>query len=467
MHEQLLTAARPGRRPVSGHDDPAGELRVFAVQLRIDVTATVDLATWRAHLRRAMDELVVPHLVEGRPALVVFPESVGLPALALGARGASFRERAAAPVPPPSELPASLLEAMGELAAAYQPQIMACLQLFGEIDPRALLPLAATDTSVRAVSLVFSEIARDYGVYVVAGNAQPRYRESRERAEVATFGDPESNDGVAFVPVEPRVANATFLWAPHEVDPEAPSGERNLLFRNEKIPLTDMEHELLALAEGPDTGDAARRNAGWVEVEGFRVGFATSLPAFAYGYPFGDRPADLDPFADLRVSYAAAQDALGVDVMIQADANPGPWAAPVASGAWQPLEWMGSTWRAVADPTVRFTYNVTPMMTGNLLDLMFDGQSSITSREHRGVPTRFVGDQAPGPLDPAEYAVYAGDKAEFLAVAPWVVPDGDRDELMAVTAALAPGSGSPIENGYVETAIYADLRRSTTPRVTS
>jgi hypothetical protein len=50
---------------------------------------------------------------------------------------------------------------------------------------------------------------------------------------------------------------------------------------------------------------------------------ATSLPAFQYGYPFGQRPDDFEPCADLRVSYAACQDALGVDVMNQADANPG------------------------------------------------------------------------------------------------------------------------------------------------
>jgi hypothetical protein len=106
-------------------------------------------------------------------------------------------------------------------------------------------------------------------------------------------------------------------------------------------------------------------------VAGFRLGFATSLPAFQYGYPFGQRPAGPDACADLTVSYGPCQDQLGVDVMIQADATPGKWATllPVnacvnrqersLSGGWQPLEWMGSTWRAVADPTVRFRYTVT------------------------------------------------------------------------------------------------------------
>ncbi|MET0813420.1 MAG: hypothetical protein ABWY03_10215, partial [Microbacterium sp.] len=119
--------------------------------------------------------------------------------------------------------------------------------------------------------------------------------------------------------------------------------------------------------------------------------------------------------------------------------------------------WMGSTWRAVADPTVSFRYNVTPMMTGNLLDLMFDGQSSITARSASAAPGHFVGNAAAGPQDPDEYGIYAGAKPEFLAISEWVSPDAPRDELVAVTAALAPGSGSEIEGQFVETAIYADL----------
>ena len=249
--------------------------------------------------------------------------------------------------------------------------------------------LAGTDTAARAFSQTFSDIARDYGVWVVAGNYQTPYRETIDPGEVAAFGIPD--DIVAYVATTPAVTNATFLWGPDEVAPDAPAGERNLLFRNEKVPLTDMELGLLGLAEGPVDGDDGRANAGWADVAGFRVGFATSLPAFAYGYPFGERPEGFDPLADVRASYAAAQDALGVDVMIQADANPGPWAAYTdpaqgGTGAWQPLEWMGSTWRAVADPTVSFAYNVTPMMTGNLLDLMFDGQSSITARGGAAAP---------------------------------------------------------------------------------
>ena len=453
----------PTRVPASGFDDPDADLRVFAIQYRLDLAHAESIAAYCDAMRALMDELVAPHLIPDRPTLVVFPEAVGLPVIATGNRGTSFRLLAQQPAVPAADgVPAALLAGMRLLSEASADRVGAYGALFGSdaIDPRTAVHLAGTDTAARGFSQTFSDIARDYGVWVVAGNYQPPYRESRHPAEVAAFGVP--GDDVAFVATTPRVTNATYLWGPHDVDSTAPAGERNLLMRNEKIPLTDMELDLLGLAEGPADGEAARANAGWVDVAGFRVGLATSLPAFAYGYPFGEHPSPGDPFADLRSTYAAAQNALGVDVMVQADANPGPWAAPVESGAWQPLEWMGSTWRAVADPTVAFRYNVTPMMTGNLLDLPFDGQSSITARLGSGVPAQppahYVGNARTWPADPPEYAVYAGDKTGFLALAPWVVPDAPRSELMATTAALLRGSGSDVENRYVQTAIYADLR---------
>lgn len=454
---QLIESARTGRQPVSGHDDPEGDLRVFAVQYRIDLAHAESIETYRDAMRALMDELVVPHLVPDRPTLVVYPEAVGLPTLGIGERGASLRALAEQSVERPvDEVPLALLMGMGALTKASQDRIDAYVERFGEFDERTAIYLAATDTAARAFSQTFSDIASDYGVWAVAGNYQTPYAATHDPTEIATFATP--GDDVAYVATTSTVTNATYLWGPDEVNPEAPLGERNLLARNDKVPLTEMELDLMGLSEGPVESGAGLANAGWTDVAGFRVGFATSLPAFTYGYPFGERPDGFDPLADLRATYAAAQDALDVDVMIQADANAGAWASPVANGAWQPLEWMGSVWRAVADPTVRFRYNITPMMTGNLLDLPFDGQSSITARGHVGAGMAFVGNAQPGPDDPPTYDAYAGDKAEFMAVSPWLVPDGSRDDLMALNAALSPGSGSVIENGYVETAIYADLR---------
>jgi len=134
-------------------------------------------------------------------------------------------------------------------------------------------------------------------------------------------------------------------------------------------------------------------------------------------------------------------DAQGVDVMVQAEANPGRWAGEGGAGQWQPQEWMGSAYRSVADPTLHVRYAVNPFMVGNLLDLPFDGQSAITARTS---PRR---------------GAYIGmpSRPHFLALAPWV-GSGSRAQLEAESARLAPGSGDPHENDYLETAVYADLR---------
>ena len=89
-------------------------------------------------------------------------------------------------------------------------------------------------------------------------------------------------------------------------------------------------------------------------------------------------------------------DALGANLVIQDEANPGRWTGADGNGIeqWQPLSWMGSTYRAVSDPSVHFDYNVTAMMVGNLADLPFDGQSAITQRGLGGRGCHYVGNGA-------------------------------------------------------------------------
>lgn len=457
-----LTAA--GTPPV-GHPDDRGTLRVVGIQYKLDISHVTSYSAYRNAMRCLMERYVVPAEKPGVPTLVVFPEDIGLETIAIGQRGEAARAQAhsALRAPAGDTGTAGIGTALLGLNAAYAPQVAAYQLRFGGVDPRKEVLLAATDTFARAFSQTFSDIARDYGVYIVAANNQAPYRETHNPAEVALFGDPTVKGDVAYVATKNFVANTTFLWGPTDTRPSAPDGERNLLFSNEKVPLTDMEKNILGLDEGPATGPAAIANAAGYVVAGWRLGFATSLPAFTYGYDFGDRPAGFDPCADVRDTYAACMDAQGVQVVIQAEANPGRWAGAGGESDWQPLEWMGSTWRAVADPTVHFQYNVNPMMTGSLLDMTFDGQSSISERQpagsavHNGVGANYVGAGAAGPSDPARMSVYAGPKPEFLALTPWVAADAARTSLQATGAKLAAGSGDARENDYLESAVWADL----------
>ncbi len=223
---------------------------------------------------------------------------------------------------------------------------------------------------------------------------------------------------------------------------------------NRKVPLTPLE-QALGFAAGPTRGRRARANLHPFPIPGTkaRLGFATSLPAFAYGKPRPGHACD-----DVALTYMRCLNRLGANVVIQADANDGQWTGPDGSDSaerWQPLAWMGSAWRAVSDRTVGFAYAVNPMMVGNLSDTPFDGQSAILERGRRGRGCHYVGDAAfvPGEDDPALRG-YAGAKPQFLALAPWVVPDGPRAGLRSVGAALAAGAGP---HRYVQTALIADL----------
>jgi glycerophosphoryl diester phosphodiesterase len=457
---ETCAALRPSRwAPTTSAPDARGDLRVVGLQYKQEIENVVSYEAFRTAMRCLVEDHVVP-LMDGRPVLAVFPEDVGLMTLAIGTRGRAIRQQSPTPLraPAPDVAPLGAAGALALANAGYAPQVAAYQALLGPVDPRKQVLLAATDTFVRAFSTTFSDIARDYGIYVVAGNNQARYRATTDPAEAAVFADPDlPMPAEAYVATSQRVANTAYVWGPHDVDAAAPRGERNLLHRNEKVPLTQVELDLLALDAGPATGQAAIDNVTGPVIAGHRIGIATSLPAFVYGYPFGQRPAEFEPCADLSRTYMACMDAQGVDLVVQDEANPGPWAA-YTPGGWQPLEWMSSTWRAVADPTVGFRYNIAPHLVGNLLDLPFDGQSAITARAAQQPLRSYVGNTAPlDPRDDPEYRVYAGGKRHFLALAPWVVPDGPRPDLQQVSARLAPGSGDPLENDYLQTAVHADL----------
>jgi len=314
-----------------------------------------------------------------------------------------------------------------------------------------------TDTFGRGWMQVFSDMARRYGVYILGSNNQAPFRESVDPSEIDIFRDPDlPRPKSVYVANGPEVYNEAFLWAPYQARVEGPQPLRNVVQQNKKVPLTDIEN-VLQITNGPSTGADAVENLRPFRLPGTdaRLGFATSLPAFIYGDP----PAGTDPCSDTSKYYMRCLDRLGTNVVMQDEANPGPWVS--AAPFWQPLDWMRSTWRAVSDPTVSFSYNVTPHLVGQLGDLVFDGQTAITQRGLRGRGCNYVGNSRfmpnPPDNDPASLAPYAGPKREFLALVPWVTPDAPRAALRATQAKLAPGSGDRLENDYLETAIAADL----------
>jgi hypothetical protein len=451
------------------------------MQFKQDVRNVVTYAAFRTKIECMVREWVVPSLARDRPNVVAFTEDVGLATIAIGSRGRAAREVFADPSRAPScasqGAPCGALGALGAVKAAYGRETAAYQTKFPQLDPVSGAFVTATDTFARGFMQTFSDIAKRYGVYILGSNNQAPFRESTDPQEIAAFADPDlpARPASVFVATAPQVYNEVFMWGPRDVRRAGPAPLRNVVAQNKKVPLTSIEQQL-QLTPGPATGPDAIENVEPYALPGTeaRISFATSLPAFVFGPPVAD------PCADVSRNYMRCLDKLGVNLVIQDEANPGEWASYTAPdspdrGAWQTLSWMTSTWRHVSDPTVGFAYNVTPHMVGNLADLPFDGQTAITQRGLRDGPgCHYVGSSrhVPG-KDPGRFAIggedlavppFAGPKPEFLALVPWVVPDGPRERLMATADALSPDGGGKLENDYLETAAIADLPFPPDPR---
>ena len=480
---ETCRAARASRTlpPVKALDPRPGAPRVHAVQFKQDVRHVLTYERFRTKIECTIRELVLPNLASGRPNVVALNEDIGLLTIATGTRGRAAREIFADPERSPScqssaGAPCGAFGALAAVKASYAKENAAYQARFPTIDPVSASFVAATDTFARGWMQTFSDMARRYGVYILGSNNQSLFRESFDPAEIAAFADPDlpQPPTSVFVATSAPVYNEVFTWGPHDVRRFGPRPMRNVVARNKKVPVTPIE-ELLEITPGPSTGPDAIENVEPYEIPGTqaRMSFATSLPAFVYGSP----PPGTDPCTDVARFYMRCLDRLGANLVMQDEANPGEWASYTAkdspdAGAWQTMSWMTSTWRAVADPDVRFDYNVTPHLVGNLADLPFDGQTAITQRGlgAGGAPRtgcHYVGSGRflPG-TDPQRFFIggetlsvppFAGPKREFLALVPWVAADGARPDLERTADALSPEGDGPLENDYLETAIVADL----------
>ena len=444
----------PGR-PALAADSKPHALRVFAIQFLQQPALMATAADYARAIDCAIRTEVVPYLAHGRPNLVVFDEDVGLETLAIGPRAAAARALLTHGVPACAGklFPCATLATLTALDGGYGRALTYLDKRFPSLSGqlgRAFV--AATDTFARVFMGTMASEAERYRIYVVASNTQAPFALTRNPAAVQALRDPATPGVKAiYAPTAGVAYDQTFLWGPQAIHRQDPPPLANLLAVNRKVPLTSFE-QALGFAPGPSTGPAATANLRPFTIPGTKakLGFATSLPAFEYGTVTPGRAC-----ADVARTYMHCLDHLGANVLIQADANDGQWTGADGNEQWQPLSWMASAYRAVSDPSVRFDYAVNPMLVGNLADTPFDGQSAILERGRRGAGCHYIGDTSfvPG-QDQSMYKSYAGSKPQFLALAPWVVPDGPRPALRKVGDDLAAGSGG---YHYVQTAVIADL----------
>jgi hypothetical protein len=455
-------AAHRSKPPIVTYDPRPGAPRIFAMQYKQEARNVVSYASFRTKIECMLRRYVLPRLAKGRPNVVVFNEDIGLATFATGSRGAVARDFFARPNGPSCERegqPCGVLGALASLTAAYAKPLAAYHKRFPTLGGLSQGFVAGTDTMARSFMGTFSALARKYRLYMIGSGDLPPFKQSRNPSDLATFSDPDLHPrpSSVYVATSQHVYNEVLMWGPRAVRRTGPDVLRNVVASNLKVPLTSLENAI-GFTPGPAHGSAAIANLRPYHLPGTRasIGFATSLPAFTWGTP----PAGVDPCSDTSLYYMRCLNKLGANLVIQDEANPGRWTGPDGNGIekWQPLSWMDSTYRTVSDHSVRFAYNVTPMMVGNLADLVFDGQSAITQRGLRGPGCHYIGNSAFVPGEDQEvFRPFAGRQPEFLAIAPWVVADAPRQTLRAVGSELAPSSGSGLEDDYLETAIVADL----------
>jgi hypothetical protein len=439
-------------RPAVAADPRPHALRVFAIQFEQHPAQIATAADYRHAIDCALRTEVLPHLAPDRPNVVVFDEDIGLETIAVGPRGAAARARLRRGDGCSGDL-CLTLATLADINTGYgraltylQPRYPPLGRQLG----RGFV--AATDTFVRVFMTTMAGEARRHHLYVVASNTQAPFALTRNPAAVAALRDPATPDVTSvYAPTAGTAYDQTFMWGPRDIHRHDPPALANLIADNRKVPLTSFE-QALGFSPGPSGGAPARRNLEPVALPGTgaRLGIATSLPAFEYGTATRAHACD-----DVARTYMRCLDRLGANVVIQADANDGAWTGSDGSDSlehWQPLSWMGSAYRAVTDPGVHFAYAVNPFMVGNLADTPFDGQSAILQRGLRGRGCHYAGDArfVSGDDDPVNRA-YAGNKPQYLAVAPWVVPDAGRGTLRAAGDALLRS------DRYVQTALVADL----------
>ncbi len=261
------------------------------MQFKQDLANALSYQSFRTKVECMIRQVVVPRLARDRPNVVAFNEDIGLMTIAIGARGALARTIFGQPGGLSCEsqgLPCATLSALAAITAAYAPQVVAYHLRFPSLATVSQAFVAATDTIVRAFVQTFSDMARRYGVYIVASGDLPNFTESSNPADVAAFADPELKPAPSsvYVATSPDVHNRAYIWAPSDVRSDGPAPLRNVVATNDKVPLTPIEQELQFVA-GPRSGPAAVANLRPYPLPGSaaRIAIATSLPAFVYGNP--------------------------------------------------------------------------------------------------------------------------------------------------------------------------------------
>lgn len=391
--------------------------RVFGVGTKITLDAYASESSFENNMDCYMQALS-PYLSKSVPNIVVFPEHVGLPLVFSGARGAGAREAQ------------TVMSAMVDLLGSYMTGVTYYNNKYPDLksEPARYIFLAATDAMWRPFYDTFSTLSKKYHTYIIAcTDVCDQITTSTDPRDIQLFGEPGQTN--VYLPANSNVYNTAFVFAP----------DGSIIGSVKKVNLVPEEYNLLNLTAG------TLQDVKTISIPGtpVKLGIAISLDAF------------VPSFLNWLVK-------LGANVLIQPDANDGLWANDPNN--WQPDGWLSSTMGSIQPVYPTLVYDVNPMMTGNLFDVVFDGQSAITGRNDPRV-SRTINYIGNDPLTSSAYSSMYPDGG-FLVLGPWVMADpGITDTSLSLTQRrniLAQEGASLTQTGshadqYISTIVWADI----------
>ena len=512
-----------------------GQVRVFAMHHKQDIAEDTSYATIRASLDCELATRVDPYRAADHPNLVVYNELNGLAYGTEGSRGFAVRNAAPGATFLDQVTGIAGAAAIGGVVPSYHAPFVYYSSKFGVPSGQAAIVgqffTSITDTLVRATVENLSALAKRHGVYIVFGTplvvnegpactgqytgwaACPGWHRSTNPVDIAALQDPDlAPASYVYVADTNNVDNVEMFFAP----------DGSLYDMQPKVNLTGIEITSLGWhqANASTIHSIGLYGADATRFPAIRMGVGISLDAFETA--IGSNPCPPEAPAGTTPNpypqFMQCLDSKGVNLFIQPEFNDGnkdcvSWTdftedcgSTQPRPNWQPLSWMRSAWFAVQGrgPTgafvfPHFQYAVNPFMVGNLFDITGDGQTAIFARDDpRAAPGWYSGDQSSAlysgagvgvytdrPDDP-RYARFEGPQPGFLALTPWVIPEGaaaaayrckpatrtsacptgalpagDPGSLQSCEKGLAPGSGvttgACAENQYRSTVLVADL----------
>lgn len=261
--------------------------------------------------------------------------------------------------------------------ARKQSTLLGAALLFTKLtEPRAVIHRMASH-AWKPFIRTFSHLARKYDVPIMTTTLVPAF-------------DPQTLD---VSESDLSVTNTTLLF----------DTQGRIVYRWDKVNLVPSE-------QGFEITSGALESVGSCDYAGYRFGIGISLDAFI-------------------PSYLSHLNDLGVQVLVQPDANDSSWASAGGAGYWQPEEWLGSVFFSLQDEYPNILYNVNPMMTGRFFDETFDGQTAITAKNDPRIrrDVNYVGNR---PLDlyplgprPGQPNMGPFPLGGFVVLGPWFIED--------------------------------------------